>query len=119
MTSTQPPQELPELPYNGPWKQGNEFLPYHPKASHIEPDHRDGWNACYWACIAASQAGRAEAGMSTLTEVEAYKIFLFASLKKDCERPNGITAGKKIKYSVADNLLLLSVRYPSLAEAMK
>ena len=59
MTTQPPAQELPELPYNGPWKQGNEFLPYHPKASHIEPDHRDGWNACYWACIAASQAGRA------------------------------------------------------------
>lgn len=33
----------------GPWKYGNEFLPYHPDASHIHPDHRDGWNACYKA----------------------------------------------------------------------
>ncbi|MES2910554.1 MAG: hypothetical protein V4718_04145 [Pseudomonadota bacterium] len=59
MTTQPPAQGLPGLPYNGPWKQGDEFLPYHPKASHIGPDHRDGWNACYWACIAASQAGRA------------------------------------------------------------
>jgi len=29
------------------WKTGNEFAPYHPSASHIRPDYRDGWNACY------------------------------------------------------------------------
>jgi len=68
MTTQPPAQELPELPYNGPWKQGNEFLPYHPKASHIEPDHRDGWNACYWACIAASQAGRAAVTLERISE---------------------------------------------------
>ncbi|MEG0000604.1 hypothetical protein [Comamonas sp.] len=31
------------------WKCGNEFLPYHPSASHIEPAYRDGWNACFKA----------------------------------------------------------------------
>ena len=34
------------------WKQGDEYLPYHPQASHVNPDHRDGWNACYKAAIA-------------------------------------------------------------------
>lgn len=29
------------------WKCGNEFLPYHLSASHVNPDHRDGWNACF------------------------------------------------------------------------
>jgi hypothetical protein len=29
------------------WKCGGEFLPYHPQASHINPEHRDGWNECY------------------------------------------------------------------------
>lgn len=29
------------------WKCGNEFLPYHRSASHVNPDHRDGWNACF------------------------------------------------------------------------
>ena len=29
------------------WKCAEEFLPYHPQASHVGPDHRDGWNACY------------------------------------------------------------------------
>lgn len=29
------------------WKTGNEFAPFHPSASHVEPDYRDGWNACY------------------------------------------------------------------------
>lgn len=34
------------------WKSGNEFAPYHPSASRIRPEYRDGWNACY----AAAQA---------------------------------------------------------------
>jgi hypothetical protein len=29
------------------WKSGNEFAPFHPQASHVPPDYRDGWNACY------------------------------------------------------------------------
>lgn len=34
------------------WKVGNEFLPYHPQASHVRPEYRDGWNACYRAALA-------------------------------------------------------------------
>lgn len=41
------------------WKYGNEFLPYHHQASHVNPDHRDGWNACYRAAIAEREADRA------------------------------------------------------------
>lgn len=117
MTTQPPAQELPELPKNVQHIMRRIRACEGEEAARIVLEHA--LREYGRACIAASQAGRAEAGMSTLTEVEAYKIFLFASLKKDCERPNGITAGKKIKYSVADNLLLLSVRYPSLAEAMK
>lgn len=29
------------------WKAGNEFARYHPQASHVSPDYRDGWNACF------------------------------------------------------------------------
>lgn len=29
------------------WKHGNEFLPFHKQASHVNPDYRDGWNACF------------------------------------------------------------------------
>ncbi len=32
---------------NKTWKHGNEFLPFHKQASHVNPDYRDGWNACY------------------------------------------------------------------------
>jgi len=32
---------------SGPWKCGDEFLPYHPSASHCSPDYRDGWNDCF------------------------------------------------------------------------
>lgn len=35
------------------WKVGNEFLPFHPSASHVPPDYRDGWNACYRAALEA------------------------------------------------------------------
>lgn len=35
------------------WKVGNEFAPYHPNASHVEPGYRDGWNACYKMATAA------------------------------------------------------------------
>lgn len=29
------------------YKVGNEFLQYHASASHVRPDFRDGWNACF------------------------------------------------------------------------
>lgn len=35
------------------FKVGNEFLPFHHQASHVTPDWRDGWNACYQAAIAS------------------------------------------------------------------
>ena len=37
------------------WKVGDEIAPFHPDASHVPPDYRDGWNACY----RAMQASRA------------------------------------------------------------
>ena len=42
----------------GPWKCGNEFLPYHPSASHVEPGYRDGWNACYLAAAPKADAAQ-------------------------------------------------------------
>lgn len=33
----------------GQWKCGDEFLPCHPDASHVDPAYRDGWNDCYRA----------------------------------------------------------------------
>lgn len=40
------------------WKCGNEFLPYHPSASHVEPAYRDGWNACFKAAAQVQAMGR-------------------------------------------------------------
>lgn len=37
------------------WKLGDEFLPFHPQASHVLPDYRDGWNACYKAATARAE----------------------------------------------------------------
>lgn len=56
MTTAQKPDALPVVA----WKCGNEFAPYHPQASHINPDHRDGWNACYRAAQASLLAKEAE-----------------------------------------------------------
>lgn len=44
----------PTLP--AAWKLGDEFLPFHPSASHIEPAYRDGWNRCYYGAIGGSPA---------------------------------------------------------------
>lgn len=34
------------------WKSGNDFAPFHPQASHVSPDYRDGWNDAYAAACA-------------------------------------------------------------------
>jgi hypothetical protein len=45
------------------WKCGNEYLPYHPDASHVDPSYRDGWNDCYRAGAApAEQSNSVEFG---------------------------------------------------------
>lgn len=41
--------------WGGEWKAGAEFLPYHPDASHVPPEYRDGWNACYFTMTAISE----------------------------------------------------------------
>jgi hypothetical protein len=55
-------QPAPDEPAAGQdWKVGNEFAPFHPDASHVPPDWRDGWNACYRAAakfIASDRKGR-------------------------------------------------------------
>lgn len=38
---------------NQRWNSGNEFLPFHPSASHVSPAYRDGWNDCYAAAMKA------------------------------------------------------------------
>lgn len=42
------------------WKVGDEFAPYYPQASHVNPDWRDGWNACHTqaAALLRQQAER-------------------------------------------------------------
>ena len=37
-----------KTPNDGPWAlHDRDFLPFHPQASHVSPEFRDGWNACY------------------------------------------------------------------------
>lgn len=61
------------------WKHGNEFAPFHPSASHIPPDYRDGWNACYRVALAKEPAqAPAPAGQDAQTpkldEIEQYRM---------------------------------------------
>lgn len=81
------------------WKCGNEFLPYHHQASHVNPDHRDGWNACYRAAQSALQA-QAEDHAAEIRRIrdirnensEEYRTEIrlcreeIAALKEDAER---------------------------------
>lgn len=39
------------------WKLGDEYLPFHPSASHVDPAYRDGWNACFQAGRSSLAAG--------------------------------------------------------------
>jgi hypothetical protein len=53
-------------PYPGQrWKQGDEFLPFHWQASHVSPDYRDSWNACYRAMQANKAQGMGDARTCT------------------------------------------------------
>jgi hypothetical protein len=64
MTSS-PPYYLSEIvdTLGPPWKSSDdELLPYHPSASHIPPDYRDGWNRCYIAWNRRSASVAAPAG---------------------------------------------------------
>jgi hypothetical protein len=50
------PLDLRRIPRNLPaseYKLGDEFAPFHPSASHVPPDYRDGWNRCWLAARAA------------------------------------------------------------------
>lgn len=51
------------------FKIGKGFYPYEPSASHIPPDYRDGWNACF------------DASLIRITELEA----LSANLKQEAQ----------------------------------
>lgn len=43
---------IAELEAQRGWKLGNEFLPFHPDASHVAPEYRDAWNDCYRSLLA-------------------------------------------------------------------
>lgn len=53
------------------WKVGNEFAPYHPDASHVSPEYRDGWNACYRAALTSQPKGTQE--RQPLTDEQALR----------------------------------------------
>lgn len=53
------PLDLRRIPRNLPssaYKLGDEFKPFHPQASHVPPEYRDGWNRCWLAALPFVQA---------------------------------------------------------------
>jgi len=58
------------------YKSGNEFLPFHPQASHVSPDYRDGWNACWQAAIASREPMTEEQIAEQLTDSDAPLSFV-------------------------------------------
>jgi hypothetical protein len=71
---------------NQRWKTGDELLPFHPDASHVSPDFRDGWNACYAVgsmnlkpsgTEALKEAIEGECDGLAITDEQANNILLF------------------------------------------
>lgn len=62
------------------WKCGNELLPYHPQASHVHPEYREGGNHCYAAFQAGRRApataqGPTDAELIAFQEEEQYGLY--------------------------------------------
>lgn len=51
------------------WKLGDEFKLFHPRASHVGPDYRDGWNTCF--LIAEVEVEKLRARQAVLVELLA------------------------------------------------
>jgi hypothetical protein len=74
------------------WKSGNQFLPYHPDASHVNPAYRDGWNDCYAAALLSAGPARVEPDYKAL-----YHELLFAVGNKYPDETRHQTALKYIR----------------------
>lgn len=81
----------PSTPAAG-WKVGREFLPFHPDASHVPPEYRDGWNACYQAALDSVARALPPAGVAGWLNVDGERI-LTAKQKLSMEQHQG-AAGK-------------------------
>ena len=74
------------------WKVGREFLPFHPDASHVTPEYRDGWNACYQAALESVARALPPVGVAGWLNVDGERI-LTAKQKQSMEQHQG-AAGK-------------------------
>ena len=70
------------------WKVGREFLPFHPDASHVPPEHRDGWNSCYAAAVESVARALPPAGVAGWLNRDGERI-LTAKQKHSMEQHQG------------------------------
>jgi hypothetical protein len=77
------------------WKQlKDEFLPFHPDASHVPPDFRDGWNACYRLATPQPPTPQAPAATHIPTEEQIGKHVLRAG---DCPPDSQVLLVSSVK----------------------
>lgn len=74
------------------WKVGREFLPFHPDASHVAPEFRDGWNSCYQAAFESVARALPVPGVAGWLNRDGERI-LTARQKQSMEQHRG-AAGK-------------------------
>jgi hypothetical protein len=67
----------------------DEFAPFHPQASHVNPDYRDGWNACH---LAAQSALTAAESRASAAEADARRYRWLRDVGDATWRPFGLRA---------------------------
>lgn len=95
---------MSEKPF-GQWKVGNEFLPYHWSASHVEPRYRDGWNHCY------------EVAQARIAELQAQVEQLRAEAKVASDRIQELGRFTKAQRGEIEGLRADAQRYNALFDA--
>lgn len=122
-------QSLEASPTAVQWKVGDEFLPYHLDASHVDPAYRDGWNHCYQAaqlsqaqvvpdgwklvpglptqdmCEAAKYT--VHAGLSVFKWADGYKTMLASSPTPPARKPSELD---QIRQAIRDYYFALDTR---------
>lgn len=95
-------------PYAGQqWKSGNEYLPYHPSASHVSPAYREGWNACYQAAPSSLRVNPVTVAWLNDADPDAATAFKWAKKNITYAIPNMKPLGVIMEADKADELMVL------------
>lgn len=115
-TTPRPAAAMTTAPAAG-WKVGREFLPFHPDASHVPPEYRDGWNACYQAALESVARALPPAGVAGWLNRDGERI-LTAKQKLSMEQHQG-AAGKSAAREYTVPLVPGSLTAESVAQILQ